>query len=72
MGDDGLKWKDGAFLGLSDYLAQENAKDHFYKTEEEKNRTRLKRRNRNSPVRNRQSKTNRLNRSRFLKYGKGE
>lgn len=36
MGDDGLKWKDGAFLGLSDYLAQENAKDHFYKTEEEK------------------------------------
>ena len=36
MGDDGLKWKDGAFMGLSDYLAKENEKDHFYQTEEEK------------------------------------
>ena len=36
MGEDGLKWKDGAFMGLSDYLAKENEKDHFYKTEEEK------------------------------------
>lgn len=36
MGDDGLKWKDGYFLGLSDYLSKENEKDHFYKTEEEK------------------------------------
>jgi hypothetical protein len=36
MGEDGLKWKDGAFLGLSDYLAKENEKDHFYQTEEEK------------------------------------
>lgn len=36
MGDDGLKWKDGSFLGLSDYLSKENEKDHFYKTEEEK------------------------------------
>ena len=36
MGDDGLKWKDGAFMGLSDYLKQENEKDHFYQTEEEK------------------------------------
>lgn len=35
MGDDGLKWKDGKFLGLSDYLASENEKDHFYKTQEE-------------------------------------
>ena len=33
---DGLKWKDGAFMGLSDYLAKENEKDHFYQTEEEK------------------------------------
>jgi len=32
---DGLKWKDGAFYGLSDYLAAENEKDHFYTTEEE-------------------------------------
>jgi len=36
MGDDGLKWKDGAFMGLSDYLAKENEKDHFYQTEAEK------------------------------------
>lgn len=36
MGEDGLKWKDGAFQGLSDYLAKENEKDHFYLTEEEK------------------------------------
>lgn len=36
MGDDGLKWKDGTFLGLSDYLAKENEKDHFYQTEDEK------------------------------------
>ena len=32
MGEDGLKWKDGAFMGLSDYLAKENEKDHFYQT----------------------------------------
>ncbi len=36
MGEDGLKWKDGAFMGLSDYLSKENEKDHFYQTEEEK------------------------------------
>lgn len=36
MGEDGLKWKDGAFMGLSDYLAKENEKDHFYQTEDEK------------------------------------
>jgi len=36
MGDDGLKWKDGAFMGLSDYLSKENEKDHFYQTEAEK------------------------------------
>lgn len=36
MGEDGLKWKDGAFMGLSDYLEKENEKDHFYKTKEEK------------------------------------
>ena len=36
MGEDGLKWKDGAFYGLSEYLAKENEKDHFYQTEEEK------------------------------------
>jgi hypothetical protein len=36
MGDDGLKWKDGAYMGLSDYLAKENEKEHFYLTEEEK------------------------------------
>lgn len=35
MGEDGLKWKDGTFLGLSDFLAKENEKDHFYKTPEE-------------------------------------
>lgn len=36
MAEDGLKWKDGAFMGLSDYLAKENEKDRFYQTEEEK------------------------------------
>jgi hypothetical protein len=36
MGEDGLKWKNGAFMGLADFLAGENEKDHFYKTEEEK------------------------------------
>lgn len=36
MSEDGLKWKDGAFMGLSDYLKSENEKDHFYQTEEEK------------------------------------
>lgn len=36
MGEDGLKWKDGAFYGLSEYLAKENEKDHFYQTENEK------------------------------------
>ena len=36
MSEDGLKWKDGAFMGLSDYLAKENEKDHFYQTEAEK------------------------------------
>lgn len=36
MGEDGLKWKDCAFMGLSDYLAKENEKDHFYQTEDEK------------------------------------
>lgn len=33
---EGLKWKDNAFMGLSDYLSKENEKDHFYQTEEEK------------------------------------
>ena len=36
MSDDGLKWKDGKYMGLDDYLKSENEKDHFYKTEEEK------------------------------------
>lgn len=36
MGEDGLKWKDNAFYGLTEYLAKENEKDHFYQTEEEK------------------------------------
>lgn len=36
MGEDGLKWKDGTFLGLSDFLAKENEKDHFYQTQEKK------------------------------------
>lgn len=36
MGEDGLKWKDGAFYGLSEYLEKENEKDHFYQTEDEK------------------------------------
>lgn len=33
---DGLRWKDGTFLGLSDFLEKENEKDHFYQTDEEK------------------------------------
>jgi DNA-directed RNA polymerase subunit F len=36
MGEDGLKWKNNAFMGLNDYLAKENEKDHFYQTQEEK------------------------------------
>ena len=36
MGDDGLKWKDGGFYGLDEYLARLNEKEHLYKTEEEK------------------------------------
>lgn len=36
MGEDGLKWHDGKFLGFNDYIAAENEKDHFYKTEDEK------------------------------------
>lgn len=36
MGEDGLKWKNGEFMGLSDFLAKENEKDHFYQTKEEK------------------------------------
>lgn len=36
MSEDGLKWKDGAFLGLADYLEKENQSDHFYDTEEDK------------------------------------
>ena len=44
MGEDGLKWKDGAFMGLSDYLAKENEKDHFYQTAEEKAETEAKER----------------------------
>lgn len=36
MGEDGLKWKNGAFMGLSDFLAKENEKDHFYQKQEEK------------------------------------
>ena len=36
MGEDGLKWKDGVFLGFSDYVNAENEKDHFFQTEEEK------------------------------------
>lgn len=36
MGEDGLKWKDGKFMGLDDYLKTENEKDHFYQTQEEK------------------------------------
>lgn len=36
MGEDGLKWKNGEFMGLSDFLAKENEKDHFYQTQEEK------------------------------------
>lgn len=42
MGEDGLKWKDGEFMGLSDYLAKENEKDHFYQTEEEKDEAEAK------------------------------
>ena len=36
MGNDGLKWKDNSFYGLSEYLAKENEKEHFYQTEDEK------------------------------------
>lgn len=36
MSDDGLKWKDGKYMGLADYLAAENEKDHFYQTQEQK------------------------------------
>ena len=36
MGEDGLKWKNGEFMGLSDFLTKENEKDHFYQTQEEK------------------------------------
>lgn len=36
MGDDGLKWKDGGFYGLDDYLTKVNEKEHLYKTAEEK------------------------------------
>lgn len=36
MGADGLKWKDGKFFGLDEYLQTENERDHFYETEEEK------------------------------------
>ena len=36
MGEDGLKWKDGGFYGLDDYLSGLNEKEHFYKTAEEK------------------------------------
>lgn len=36
MGEDGLKWKNGTFQGLSDFLSKENEKDHFYQTQEEK------------------------------------
>lgn len=42
MGEDGLKWKDGAFMGLSDYLSKENEKDHFYQTEAEKSEAEAK------------------------------
>lgn len=36
MSENGLKWKDGEFLGFKDYMAKENEKDHFYQTEDEK------------------------------------
>lgn len=36
MGDEGLKWKDGGFYGLDEYLAKVNEKEHLYKTAEEK------------------------------------
>lgn len=36
MGEDGLKWKDGQFLGFADYVKAENEKDKFYDTPEEK------------------------------------
>ena len=39
---EGLKWKDNAFLGLSDYLTKENEKDHFYQTAEEKQQAEAK------------------------------
>lgn len=42
MGEDGLKWKDGSYMGLADYLSKENEKDHFYQTDEEKKEEELK------------------------------
>lgn len=33
---EGLKWKDGEFVGFKDYIAKENERDHFYQTEAEK------------------------------------
>ena len=36
MGEDGLKWKDGAYMGFDDYVKAENEKDRFYETPEEK------------------------------------
>ncbi len=36
MGEDGLKWKDGGFYGLDDYMAKLNEKEHLYETAEEK------------------------------------
>ena len=34
-GEAGVSWKDDSYLGLSEYLAKENEKDHFYTTKEE-------------------------------------
>lgn len=33
---DGLKWKNGEFVGFKDYISKENERDHFYQTEAEK------------------------------------
>lgn len=33
---DGLKWKNGEFVGFKDYISKENERDHFYRTEAEK------------------------------------
>lgn len=33
---EGLKWKDGEFVGFKDYISKENERDHFYQTEAEK------------------------------------